>query len=253
MAVIANNRWDIHSFDVSAAYLQGKDMERNVYIRPPVIFCPDYNKCWLLKKGVYGLKDAGRLWYEKVHREIKDRGGTFVIGDAAFFFYFKNNELHGVGCLYVDDVFGGGSKIFHDDIFKPLITKFKVSKVELNSFKFCGLMVDQDIYTKEITISQCKYIDSIEPVPCTKNYTDEQKATLLRGVAGQLLYCALTRPDIMFDTADIVRVDKSLDEHWSLAKKLIEKTKSISVKIKFKRLGVIDKLHLALYTDACCA
>ena len=101
MAVISNHQWDIHSFDVSAAYLQGKDMERNVYIRPPKIFCPDYNKCWLLKKGVYGLKDAGRLWFEQVKKEIEDRGGTFVIGDAAFFYYFSAEQLQGVGCLYV--------------------------------------------------------------------------------------------------------------------------------------------------------
>ena len=52
MAIIANKFWDIHSFDVSAAYLQGKDMEQKVYIRPPKIFCPNLSKCWLLKKGV---------------------------------------------------------------------------------------------------------------------------------------------------------------------------------------------------------
>ena len=101
---------------------------------------------------------------------------------------------------------------FHDDIFRPLISRFKVSKVELHSFKFCGLSVEQDKITKEIVISQTKYISSIEPVPCTKNLNNEQKMTLLRGIAGQLLYCALTRPDIMFDTAEIVRVDKTLDE-----------------------------------------
>ena len=116
---------------------------------------------------MYGLKDAGRLWYEQVKREIEDRGGTFVIGDAAFFYYFYDNKLQGVGCIYVDDIFGGGTIKFHDDIFKPLISRFKVSKVEKHSFKFCGLSVVQDKLTKEIVISQAKYISSLEPVPCT--------------------------------------------------------------------------------------
>ena len=152
--------------------------------------------------------------------------------------------------MYVDDIFGGGTVKFHDDIFRPLISRFKVSKVEMHSFKFCGLSVEQDKITKEIVISQTKYISSIEPVPCTKNLNNEQKTTLLRGIAGQLLYCALTRPDIMFDTAEIVRVDKTLDERLLLASKLIERTKNISVDIKFKRLGAMEGLHLALYTDA---
>ena len=68
MALIAAKEWEIHSFDVSAAYLQGKDMEREVYIIPPKIFCPDFNKCWILDKGVYGLKDAGRLWFLEIRK-----------------------------------------------------------------------------------------------------------------------------------------------------------------------------------------
>ena len=169
-------------------YLQGKDMDREIFIIPPKIYCPDFNKCWILDKGVYGLKDAGRLWFLEIWNKIEDRGGTFVIGDNAFFYYHKNKILHGVGCLYVDDVFGGGTELFMTDIFLPLMTRFKVSKIEKNNFKFFGLAVNQDPRDKNKMISQQKYISELEPVPDTTGYNDTQKVTLLRGISGQLLY-----------------------------------------------------------------
>ena len=54
----------------------------------------------------------------------------------------------------------------------------------------------------------------------------------------------------MFDTAEIVRVDKTLDQRLILAQKLIKKAKSTTITIKFGKLGPIENLHIANFCDA---
>ena len=67
MAIIATNGWRSTLLMYQQhMYLQGKDMDREIFIIPPKIYCPDFNKCWILDKGVYGLKDAGRLWFLEI-------------------------------------------------------------------------------------------------------------------------------------------------------------------------------------------
>ena len=60
--IIASNKWDAHSIDIKRAFLQGKAIEREVYLQPP----PEAKtkKLWLLRKCVYGLADAPREFYK---------------------------------------------------------------------------------------------------------------------------------------------------------------------------------------------
>ena len=63
---IASQGWDVKSFDISAAFLQGEEIGRKILLRPP----PEA-KCdgiWLLRKPVYGLVDAPRKFYLKMRK-----------------------------------------------------------------------------------------------------------------------------------------------------------------------------------------
>ena len=57
--------WEIQSIDISAAFLQGRKLEREIYLRPPSDVCPR-TEVWRLKRCIYGLNDAPRSWYELV-------------------------------------------------------------------------------------------------------------------------------------------------------------------------------------------
>ena len=46
---------------MKTAFLQGKKIEREVYICPPKEAAT--NKVWKLQKCVHGLSDASRYWY----------------------------------------------------------------------------------------------------------------------------------------------------------------------------------------------
>ena len=67
-AIIASNGWTINSIDVKTAFLQGKSIERTVFIHPPKE--AKTNKIWQLRKCIYGLADAPRQWYLRVKEEL---------------------------------------------------------------------------------------------------------------------------------------------------------------------------------------
>ena len=66
--------WDLHTADIKAAYLQGVEMKRTLFLEPPTeANCPGF--VWRLNKCPYGLTDAGRLWYIKVVEVLEKLGG----------------------------------------------------------------------------------------------------------------------------------------------------------------------------------
>ena len=77
----------------------------------------DFHKTTKGKKigSVYGLNEASRYWYNRVHEELLNIGMTKSKYDDALFFYKpdKNEKCEGVIVIHVDDfLYNGGSSIF---------------------------------------------------------------------------------------------------------------------------------------------
>jgi len=73
-ATCAARGWKVHQIDVSNAYLNGEiDME-GIYMRQPPFFVDESNpkRVWLLRKGLYGLKQAGHIWYKTLVKHLVD-------------------------------------------------------------------------------------------------------------------------------------------------------------------------------------
>ena len=60
--------WKIQSLDITSAFLQGNDIERDVFLKPPLEASRD-GLIWKLKRCIYGLNDALRAWYDRVRSE----------------------------------------------------------------------------------------------------------------------------------------------------------------------------------------
>ena len=54
-------KWKINSIDIKAAFLQGKSIDRDLYLKPPKE-AEAQGRLWKLKKAVYRLLDASRVW-----------------------------------------------------------------------------------------------------------------------------------------------------------------------------------------------
>lgn len=88
--------------DVVSAYLAG-ELEEEIYMEPPEGLPYDGSKkmaCRLVK-GLYGLKQSGRVWNNTFQATLQGLGFTRLSGDNSVFL----NENSGVIiALYVDDL-----------------------------------------------------------------------------------------------------------------------------------------------------
>ena len=63
---------DLRQFDVSAAYLHG-EIDGEVYMEPPPCH-GDVDSVWKSLKSFYGLKQAGRIWHERLKAGVEELG-----------------------------------------------------------------------------------------------------------------------------------------------------------------------------------
>ena len=76
LANAAHQDWEIEHVDVKSAYLNA-DLKEIIYMKPPrgVLKPGQEGKVLRLKKGLYGLKQAGRGWYQEMSRVfVKELG-----------------------------------------------------------------------------------------------------------------------------------------------------------------------------------
>ena len=74
LALAALEDLELESVDISSAYLNA-ELKEEVYMRQPEGFeekTPDW--VWRLRKSLYGLKQAGRCWHEKLHSVLSKLG-----------------------------------------------------------------------------------------------------------------------------------------------------------------------------------
>ena len=87
IAIASSKNWRINSVDFQSAFLQGEDVDSEIYLKPPKE--ANTEKLWKLRKRVYGLKQASRKWYNKVSSELLKSGLSKSKMDAALFYVTK--------------------------------------------------------------------------------------------------------------------------------------------------------------------
>ena len=106
VAIAAAHNWPLENLDAMTAFLNGI-MDKEVYIEQPNGYQVIWeNSEWLysfLKKAIYGLKQAGRTWWQAIHQHLIDLGFTACSSDTCLFYRLKNNNVILVA-IYVDDI-----------------------------------------------------------------------------------------------------------------------------------------------------
>ena len=255
IAVMSCKGWTCHSLDVKSAFLQGHQIERDIYLRPPPEF--DNGGLWKLKKTVYGLNDAARAWYLRVKKELDTLSVKMSSLDPALFYWICNHELQGIICLHVDDFFWAGTSIFAVHIINKLRDVFLIGHSENTAFKYVGLNIDSS--TTGYTVDQFGYISTLKPIVVSRQRAMSKEQDLsvrekseFRALVGQLNWIATqTRPDVAFAVCML----SSAISHANVGNvlhlnKIVENLKSESVKLCFPQLGRLEYCHLECYSDA---
>ena len=112
--------------DISAAFLQGYDIKRNVYLRPPKDI-EEPGIIWKLKRCIYVLNDAPRSWYGRVCDEMINLGAVQSSFDKVLFTWYKGGKLCGILVAHVDDFAFAGTDEWRNAVIIGLKKKFKIS------------------------------------------------------------------------------------------------------------------------------
>ena len=91
LGVVAANDLELEQMDVKTAFLHG-DLHENIYMSHPTGFTATGRDHLLyrLKKSLYGLNQAPRMWYEKFDSHIRQLGYRRSNFDS--YLYVKNGK-----------------------------------------------------------------------------------------------------------------------------------------------------------------
>ena len=209
LQVVASMGWNLRSFDIKAAFLQGKNQKDRVLAIEPVAEIINMmnlkpQEICKLEKGAYGLVDAPYMWFQAILEELLGLGfEQSPFGPCLFVLRNPDTLLpDGILGLHVDDGLCAGNERFSQKI-DLLEKKYPFGTKRMGQFTFTGIDMQQ---TPDGTIhlSQSKYIRAIEPIkilperrkqPDQKVTEDERQQ--LRALIGSIQYAAAhTRPDL---------------------------------------------------------
>ena len=254
LAMAATNHWKVKSVDIKSAFLQGRQIEREVIVKPPKE--AGRGKLWKLKKALYGLNDAAREWYLKVHEAMAEMGGARSTLDNAIFFWREGNELTGICSAHVDDFILCGTDSFLKNLVAQVKSRFKVSSECEGLFIYIGLQIKQDNET--IVVSQESFANRLTQMGLINQDTSSQspltneESRELKSLAGQLMWISShTRPDLAYDVCDLsTSVKGATQSDASKANKAVRRLKSDCVQLVYGDIGDMRDAELVCYTDA---
>jgi hypothetical protein len=203
----AQHDWDVHHMDVKSAYLNG-ELEETVYMTQPEGFAEKGKEDWvcLVEKGLYGLKQAGRVWNKKADRFLRKLGFTPLEADRCVYVWRKDDRMVVVS-LYVDDMF----------LFTPrnskLLPKLKARlqrEFEMTDLgevsEALGVEITRDRKARTLTITQRRHERGILE---RAGMTDCAAATTPMAVGTQL---CLPEEGYKATAADTLRYQRALGE-----------------------------------------
>ena len=223
-ALAVKRDWEVRHVDVKTAYLNG-DLDEEIFMEIP----EGYNeglegKVILLRKAIYGLRQAGRQWYRKLKEALKKFGLKQTASDPHTFVVQKvvqGTRLTLILPIYVDDLIPIGNKTLTDEFEYWIRDYFEVTD-PTDAEYFLGIRVHRDRTCDQpwLTLDQHQFIKTIQsrfdvvktkitvpistnfhaiPNPDPKEENDLEFTRLYQSKLGSLMYLMLgTRPDIAY-------------------------------------------------------
>ena len=276
LAIAAAEDLEMHQIDIKGAYLNGELTNREIiYMQQPPGYhiLPKEGLVCHLRKTLYGLKQSGRRWYQKLCEIMMTHLGFQRSDVDQAVFFRREKESLSIVLVHVDDCTITATSMNLINDFKLRISQH-VEITDLGELHWLlGIEVKRDRERRTIHLSQRSYIDSIirrygfqdlKPVsiPMDTNVrltTAQSPSTtadfaLMRDVpyreaVGSLMYAALgTRPDIAFAVQTVSRFSSNPGlAHWEAVKRIFRYLKGTSE--LWLSYG-IKNMKLTGYTDA---
>jgi ribonuclease HI len=265
--------------DVVTAYLYGS-LDSDIYMKIPEGFnLPDANSSGSredysikLNKSLYGLKQSGRMWYNRLSEYLLKEGYKNDSVCPCIFMKRSENEF-AIIAVYVDDINIIGTPEELPKAIDCLKKEFEMK--DLGKTKFClglqiehlnnGIFVHQETYIAKVL--KLFYMDKSHPLPTPMvvrsldvekdPFRPREDGEELLGpevpylsAIGALMYLAnYTRPDISFSVNLLSRYSSSpTQRHWNGVKHVFRYLRgTMDMGLFYPK---VPKLELIGYADA---
>ncbi|KAL0558720.1 hypothetical protein IC582_003302 [Cucumis melo] len=242
----------MHLMDVVTTYLYGY-LENEIYMKIPEGFkiSESYNSnsrelCSIkLQKSLYGLKQSGRMWYNRLSEYFLKEG--YQNNPICPYVFIKNSQSRfAIIAIYVDDLNIIKTSEELSKAIEYLIKEFEMKN--LGKTKFClglqiehladGIFIHQSTYTEMIL--KRLYMDKAHPlnIPMVVRSLDVKKdifrpredneellgseVSYLSAIGALMYFANNTRPDITFSVYLLVRYSSSpTKRHWNGVKHVL--------------------------------
>ena len=253
--VAASEQWVLQTLDIKSAFLKSSEIDRVLFIKPPREI-KNKSKVWLLKKPVYGLKDASRCWYQTLTEELIKLGCEQLSLDKAVYrWQDESNYLGGLLLLHVDDMLYCGNSEFVQKVIDHIKEQFEVSSESSGTFAYVGIdiiqlgdriKVNQNKYTKDMELPVFAKLDRVK-----KDLLSEKEVSQYRRLVGQMMWVvSQTRPDMIFPVICASMATKHTIGDMLNLIRIAQKMKNTEIELSMCCLGNIRKeLVLYCFTD----
>ncbi|CAE7367988.1 RE1 [Symbiodinium necroappetens] len=210
----AATRRTIKSGDISAAFLQGSELDRKLVLSMPKGSPPEdmaEDDLVIVSTTVYGTKDAPRGWFKNLDTTLRNNQLRRVPKEPGFYVMNGTDSsggtfIKGLLLVHVDDLLWVGD----DDMEAAMLRiqeQYRFGSLDQQSFKFCGRWLEQGPHGIRVTCPEL--ISRVRPVhlePRRKgqreNAATEKEKAQLRSVVGSLNWLVrVCRPDLAYSVS----------------------------------------------------
>ena len=265
LSIAARRKLLVKHVDVKSAYLYG-DLAETIYLKQPIGFeTGGKGDVCLLRKSLYGLKQAGRVWNQRITEVLRNLEYQPSEADPCLFVRMKN------GCrsfilLYVDDMLiVCPNEAEYQRIGATLVENFKITTLgDVSSYLGIRIqrkqngrfLLDQSFYIQTIAARFGQADAKPSRIPMDPGYPklqQKEEEPLPRkddyqSLVGALLYVAVnTRPDIAIAASILGRkVSNPTQADWTEAKRTVRYLNSTAdLKMELDEPGPLEA-----YVDA---
>ena len=168
-------RWHLWASDAKSAFLQGDQdaSERNgpLYMRPPRDPLIEATgsfpaELYLVTGNCYGLPNAPRVWYLRVHKTMLERGFKRHSFDRCLYYYVGDgNKLQAVVIIHVDDFLATYSESFPLHLLENMFVWGSITKVTTEEhavYRGKEIRLHQEGSRFKYLVTQSEFIEGME-------------------------------------------------------------------------------------------
>ena len=260
LALVSSQRLNMLQFDVSVAFLNG-DLHETLYMRQPEGYeNGNPNIVCLLKKSLYGAKQAPKCWSEKINASLKAIGLNPSESDPCLFLGAIAGDPIWL-LLYVDDGLCVAKKSQSIDfVLAHLKSQFELKVNNPNifiglqlEFTYEGIVLHQRKYIGDLLarfqMNDCK--PSTLPIQSGLDFLQKgdeptcDQSIPFRQLIGALLFIVRTsRPDVAFAVCKLAQFSHCYqDHHFQYAKgilRYLKGTASLGLLFRFDYPAILQ-------------